>query len=979
MRIKLGCLLALLTVTALVPAQTQEPKPPAKADPFRLQVNGWAKDAALVREKKPVKDVKKGTLLDLADILKTKDNPITVFAGQVGVEEIQKNSTLRYVSIKPPKLDPKVNVELIREIEAGEVYNRVSKLDAKSTYQQKIKGKIVSSKGTAYSVRRNGDSAEILVAEGEVNVQLDGGSSSGLTIGPREKATVAQTLPSAPLPVTEADELKIRALLSLPIRTLRGYSDPIELRREDAEDIVTLNVRNAFMLVRDPNSKVSKSRPNTLFVSGKTLTLITAEGESVKFADAEFMGASRDGKVIVLFTPKDKLASYDEDGKLIAGLHESKPEHFSLAPHGAAAFWLGKPTEPDPASDSNAYIMCDPHTGYQRTIYPNFPPTSLEVVYRRGGQRALLLGKGEGGYFVINPFPSLLSFVTMETIQRTYLIEGPQKPHVSPGGDWVWMPVEGGKYKLVRVNDGQEFTVESKTVPRFIARSSLAQGTNEAVIVTGSDDQVFAIDPQAPNVRIPVTESEEAVATYQRSATSPNGELVTFRNPPTKTAYVADSQNLARDSDTYVGIGAKHQYEWIDPNEVWYEDELAGVPESIIITLGIKREGAVPGGPGTVSGSSESGIQELSLFGDFGVPFDEFNVTSIGEDGTVTAILKSYAMSGGQGSLKTGSMNIMELNGLPFARGKDGSIMVNGWGATGNNYRQVIAARAERDRQEQLTGKKDENWRLPDGLYDYRPLLWRPGKDYVQFPDDKVDYGFSPPVMLDDGRVFMSGILWNPNSKKDNFYLPADPPYAGDIEFRSTRTEALLGVARNGKKVFGKIGTSGNYELWLGSLGEGGEFAATTGTRLVSKDLNPDGNDSWDNRPVLSYLSIADDETIAWIERSTESATFYVKAKGRPVMRHDLGRKSILGLFAIDQELSIGYRMKDGSFTNAEGAAGFVYWRGQVIDLEDVLPKGYTYNQIRAVSRTGKISGSFFYEGKPRIAIIDLKQLLRDR
>jgi hypothetical protein len=964
----------LLTLGFAQPKKQEDPPP--RPDPYRLQVNGWAKDASIIREKKPVKEVKKGTYLSLADILTTKENVVTVFAGHVGVEEIQKNSKLRYVSIKPPKLDPKVNIELIREIESGEVYNRVSKLDGKSTYQQKIKGKIVSSKGTAFSVKRTGDTAEILVAEGEVNVQLEG-ATTGLSIGPRQKATVAQTLPSAPSPITEADELKIRALLSLPIRTLRGYSDPIELRREDAEDIVTLNVRNAFMLVRDPQSKVSKSRPNTIFVEGKALTWITAEGETVKFADAEFMGASRDGKVVVLFSAKDKLASYDEDGKLMAGLHDSKPSGFSLAPNGASTYWLGRRPDDKP-EDSSVYVLCDPFTGYQRIVGPNFPPKSLEVEYRRGGSRTFLIGSWERGYFVVNPFPALLPFVSIETIQRTYLLEAPNKPKVSPGGDWLYAVERNTRYKLTRVNDGADFSLESKTEPRFIARSGLAQGVSEALIITGADDEVYAVDPSAPTVRLALTESDELQAAYQQSATSPNGELITFRNARTKTAFVADSQNLARDSDTYVGIGSKNRCEWTEPNEVWYEDELLGVPESIIITLGVKREGAVPGGPGTSSGA-ENGITELDLVGDFGVPINEFNVTSIEDDGTVTAIVKSLGFGAGLGSTRSGVMNIMELNGLPFARGKDGSIMVNGYASTGNQYRQVIAAKAERDRLERMTGKKDDNWRLPEGLYDYRPLLWRPGKGYLQFPNDKIDYGFTPPVMLDDGRVFLGGLLWNPNSKKDNFYLPADPPYGGDIEFESTRTEALLGVSRSGKKVFGRIGASGTYELWLGSLGTGGELAATTGARLVSSGLTPGGEDSWDNRPQLAFLSLGDDETIAWIERSTASATLFVKAKTRAVERYDLGRKSILDLVAVDQELAVGYRMKDGSFTNAEGAAGFVYWRGQIIDLDEILPEGYTFNQIRAVSRTGKISGSFFFEGKPRIAIIDLKKLLRDR
>lgn len=969
--VKLFAAVALAaTFAAWAGAQKDKAPQEGKPDPYRLQVNRWAQDAKITREKKDLKEVKKGTYLDLADLLATKLNAIAVFAGKVGVQEIQKNSTLRYVSIKPPKLNPAEDFEFISDLLGGEIYNRVSILTAKSSFIQKIRGKIASSKGTAYSVREEGGAAEVLVAEGEVAVQLEGGGGE-LRIHAREKATINQTLPTAAIPVTEADEQKIRALLSLPILSLTGYSDPTVLTRKDAEDIVTLGVRNGFLKVTEPDNKVSRTRPNTLFVSAKSLTFITPDGESVDIKNAEFMGAAKDGSVLVAYITGEGLWSFDKDGKRMVKINDTKPQDFSLAPDGRVAFWLA-PSKEQTAIPSKDFMRGDPFTGYQRRIGSNFPPDSMEVEWRRGSQLPLLIGKSGSVYFIVNPAALSLPFISQDTIAQAFLISGSTKPGVSPQGEWVWFAMGGGKYHLARTFDGKEFDVTSKTDPRFVPSEKLGD-VSEGVVLTDANGQQYAVDPQAPSAQMPVP-TPQILEDYQTSATSPNGELVTFRNRPTRTAFVADSQNLARDSDTYVGIGSRYTCGWLDGNEVWYEDDFAGTPESIIITLGIKKLGALPSGPGTVSGDSESGLQDLTMLDDSGFPINEYNVSSIDDDGSVVAIVKfDEGMGGGMGSTRSNSISQLESFGLPFARGRNGSILVNGDALTGSKYKELKKAESERDAKERETGKKDPNWFPPDGLYDYRPVLWRPGKGLIQIPDDKVELDPSP-VILDDGKVFISGTLWDPDAKGDPHYLTAQPAYGGEIVFKSTSDDALVAVARNGKRLYARRNARGTYELWLSSTGDKGTLVADTGTRRADVNLVPGANQG--RGSTLFFASVAEDGTVCYVDLAS-SYQIHVIPPGGDTVQADLGKSALIHVYAINRDLCVGY----GAPTDPtqEGSGGFVCWKGNVISLNELLPAGWTFHMVRAVSRNGLISGSFFYNGEPRIAIFDLKKLLRGR
>lgn len=328
-------------------------------EPYRIRISRWADDASLTRDRKPVSQVKKGTKLELADLLKTgARNYVDVYCGALGLSRVHKNSSLKYVSFNPPLLTPNKDCEVTAEIK-GRILHRVGVLTEKSKYLSKSGIKSTASKGTAYSIEAEGDKYTVIVAEGKVEVSM-AGKSTVLAIAARQKAALSTTLPAQASPVTLSDESTIRDLLSLPIVTILGYGDPVELRRKDATRIVTLRVYNAVVVERDSEAKATW-RPRSIVVTEPTTFFSVDEAGTKRKIGVglKFLAVDPRGKIVLGSDSNNRIVAMKFDGTDKRVINDTPTEFISLAPD--ASRLLG--TQHVPGVNAGRYLVSIPFIG----------------------------------------------------------------------------------------------------------------------------------------------------------------------------------------------------------------------------------------------------------------------------------------------------------------------------------------------------------------------------------------------------------------------------------------------------------------------------------------------------------------------------------------------------------------------------------------------------------------------------------------
>ncbi|MBS1707149.1 MAG: hypothetical protein JSS65_00345 [Armatimonadetes bacterium] len=961
---RLAVAVAVFLGAVLVPAlvlwpqqKTSSTKPtaPAKESPedkFRLRVSKWATDAQLVRKKKEVKTVAKGDKLEIADLLGTKKKSVEVAVGALGLEVIQHDTKVRYTSVRPPQLNPVNDLEFVKEIEGGDVLQRVSLLTQKSRYTVKAFGKTATSKGTAYSVRQTaGNEVEVLVAEGEVGVQL-GDDGPSLTVGPRQKAVVNQTLPNGPVAVTQADELRIRQLLSIPIKTLRGYSDPIELRRSDAETIVTLNVRPALKVYEVKDVPGHESRPSSILLAADGFTYVDADGETHEFKGWTYLAAARNGRAFAAYKPGTGAATFDEKGKQVAVVTKEKPANFRITPDGARVFWMaiepllddnGKPV---PSKTQNVIHMADAKSGLGKPVNNFMGVTSFELVSRRGGQVSFLTAS-VGDTYVVYGTVGMQYAQTPATLQAEYPYSGKVPALISPAGEWVTASGGGPEYTLVRVADGKQFKVTSKAPLRFYSRKVGNTGGEQVVFIDANGVTKIADPANLALAVLFVSQEGMPLDLYNQSSTSPNGELVTYRQEKTGTAHVADSLDFARHSDTYVGIRRPYACEWVSGNEVWYKDGEKSDEEEIIITLGVKRPGAVPRGSGDNDDEQPAdAIRELTFYGK---PFiHEFNVGGVSSNGAVGGIAKGDGMDGFFAAAGSGVAVDIPDGRLVFDIGEDGTMSGNHMYGDG-----IFAARVR-----------------PGGVLDLAAC-------------QGIASAGANLRVLDDGSVFSSGKLWRPwatPDKKGN-----DGLFVGTVADKPVPGVEVLAMSGNGRYAGLKKRDDGQFDLVTGKLG--GQQFTVPGVVIsgVSRWVdNGSGGEELKNPPPGGMSEDA----------------LHINNQGQIVFAQTWPNKYRVSLYTPNEGVSVimssdkvGFPpdirgigpdgMVFGTFFPDEIQAGespeprgYVFYKGKRRLLSDYLPRNIVCSMVRRVNEKGLAVGEFKRGGKAIILVVDVKRLI---
>ncbi len=614
-RFSLG--LATGLALGLVAALGTPQKSPAKKN-NRVHVVQWAKDAKLSRKLtkaeadkiaksgkksdkkaisayKEVPGVKANTHLQVLDVLETQKQGVVLAGGTLFNQKYGPNTKVTFLRINPTEFDFTKPIDFQLLIEKGKGQFRAGTLAQPSKVRTMGHTLATAPKGTAYSLNIQGQQTTLVVAEGKVDIYPVSAPSKLVTVNPREKFiyTTGQPFPTQATPISMSDEREIRELLSLPTQNLVGYVGGRELRRPDAESIVTLNVRPAFRILAGNDVSQWPKRPNSVYPSASRFRYVNETGGE-KILDGEFLGASKDGKVWGVYRSGQGTLAISPTGKVLSTLSQGKLRSVQVAPNGSRIIAFGEEL------GQRGMILSYRPTGGPPTRVegPMGSSPDFEVIWRRGGARCFIVQKIQGKNVVYNPEASGNAI-------QPYFDADPFE--ISPGGDWLMSIAGPNRYYFTPLNTGQAappaLAVSSETKPLFLGAGTGPNDTESIAYTPLGTGKLFKKNPAEAGQGTPF-ESPRGVTpeTYHDSALSPNGELVTFLNGTTKTAYVADSADLSRDSDTYVGIIPPSAWEWVSGCEVWYEDMLEGVKDSIIITLGVKRRGGTGPQPRPPSG-----------------------------------------------------------------------------------------------------------------------------------------------------------------------------------------------------------------------------------------------------------------------------------------------------------------------------------------------------------------------------------------
>lgn len=564
--------------------------------------------------------MKAGVTLEVPDIIETKAQTVAVLGGELHYTKLAPNSKLRYITIKPTEFVRSKPATFYMAVEKGKAQFRVGILARSSFIRALAPMLATAAKGTAYSVAVDGQKTTLVVAEGKVDIYRESAPSTVVTVNPREKLvyTVGSPFPTQATPVDRADEKEIRELLSLPTQKLYGYLGGRELKRADAEDIVTLNVRPALRVLIGDESAKWPNRPNSIYPGVTSFRSIDDQGVEKRF-DGEFLAASKDGKVWVVYRSGQGTLALSNLNKVLTTLSREKLRSVHVAPNGSRVIAFG----PGPDASRAGMILSYSPTGGTpvKVEGPMGSAPDFQVIWRRGGSRGFIVQKLNGKNVVYN-----LSGGTSQESLQPYADADPFE--ISPAGDWIMSTAGQNRYYFIPLATEQEpqtgssaFAVQSDTKPMFLSGGAGPRDRENIAYTPIGIGQLFKKNPreagQGTSFSLPTGIAPD---TYHRSALSPNSELVTFLNPGTGTAYVADSADLSRDSDTYVGIIPPSTWEWVSGNEVWYEDHLDDQKDSIIITLGVRRPGVgglsnpstLPSSPAG-SGSGDSGTGSIKV------------------------------------------------------------------------------------------------------------------------------------------------------------------------------------------------------------------------------------------------------------------------------------------------------------------------------------------------------------------------------
>jgi hypothetical protein len=605
------------------------------ADPNanKVRILAWSKDAKLSRkltdkelqqikakrkpgDKKPLPTykalagVKAGALLEVPDIIETKKSQVDIKGGTLTFTRLAPNTVVKYTKIDPTRFEPTTPANLLLTVERGSALMRIGTMKQPSRVQIDAPKTITGAAGTAYSVTVKGQKTTLLVAEGQVQIASEITPDDIVVVGEREKlifdAATGDPFPTQAVPATNADEAQIRALLSLPVTGLNGYSYGRELKRGDAGDVIVTRVQPITRKVDSSSFSSYKPRwgtPDRVYLTGRSDFWTTDSSGSRRHAGSGLMfeAISPDGSFIIGSKANKGLWRVNWDGSGLKQISRLPLGEVRISPNGkrliAGSGWrleaISKwnPKKRDFVATgqkrwkiaNKSIVVLSTSGGKERTLIKNPPKGYGDPIWKRGGDRLIYrFSHWKGSFQYIDGDTSPPRVLVSGAATDSWF--GPGEWMVSPMGKWLSGSLSG-KATFIRLSDRKTFRHEAGEHPIILVGEKTAKLSSGDVVdienpAAGARPFDGSVDIEYPYPQLRSSRSNAPLIDG-----SLNGELITYYTSDF-LASVADSLNPAINTTTAAGVPQYTEVHWINGFRALYTN---GYENRVFVDYGVKK------------------------------------------------------------------------------------------------------------------------------------------------------------------------------------------------------------------------------------------------------------------------------------------------------------------------------------------------------------------------------------------------------
>lgn len=586
----------LLAASYAVLAQTRN-RPPATPPPTQTttvlpvnRVSLFPNGSRLVREAKALEGVRRNTALKVKDELSAAANAVEYIVANT--ETVRLRPRARVVLDSLPPETPSPNSEALTKIKVQE-----GTMLVRGSHAFRGAGRFVvetpmgvgtAARGTSFAVTYSDQGADILVAEGEVDITSATDPSQRLIVRHGQKAFVGSSInepfPTSPVALGPADFALFVELLSLP-----GSANGGDLQN----DIANADISEIFTKRWDPNGRwaansppapdsyddswepelrniVRFDRPAGTGAGTRFDGFAVVNQEGVRRALGEgfhLQALSPDGKTVYATSLEKGLWAFDFDGRAEPRQISPKPlVELDLSPDGTrlVACVGFKLVEGRPRALRHHWVVLEIASGKERTLeqaeplreegfdrsYDWFVRGRMVGAWFEGGKR-LIAHRGEDRNAV---------FIAGDGETPRVVLRG--RGYLAPmGGQWIYSPGFENETKrevtVVRVADGRSWTFEAA---KPVENSANAWTIGDRTIQVSLTHQIrLGAEPAF------VEAARRPEDTYPQipSAVSPDGRFIAYIETLSDRLIVADAKAPVRLFDTGIALPADVRLTWL--------------------------------------------------------------------------------------------------------------------------------------------------------------------------------------------------------------------------------------------------------------------------------------------------------------------------------------------------------------------------------------------------------------------------------
>lgn len=583
-----GLVLAFsLSTLPVAPAALQ-----GKAPVPNNRIKTWPNGSALTREEKQIENAARNTGLKDKDSLKASDTkPAEFILANRETFRVKEKSKVLLTKLPPEKITANEAYDINVNVTQGTMLVRGSKaFRGKSRFTIPVKDASVSFSinGTAFAVKNDGGSTEIIVAEGLIEATNDADPTQKIEIRHGQKAAFGGVFPFRARQITVEDLALYREILQLEASAAES-----DLRN----DIADADISELYTKRWDPNGRwmakpwivpqayddtfvpsllnvVRYARPQGSAQPEDKFFSVDETAKRVDFPDGWHMQAlTADGKTILATHPEKGLWAYDFAGVAPPQLVSAKPlQVLSVSPDGKRLVArVGYPVK-DRKYDNNSqtrgdviHIGIDGKNEYSLTRKePGSFAWFKTAHWFEGGKRLIAEFSGTDAHFIDGD---------SQALRAIYEGEG----DLAPLGRYIFargfQSTTDFEYIVTRTSDGKQWT--GRVNKPEIYPLGGKWGAEDSVYFVNKTQALRLSDP--PVVFTP-TALDNAIR-YKRPPLcfSPDGKFFAYVEVETQRLIIGDAKQPQRIFDTGVILYIETELTWLPVGDTIYYKSLAKI------------------------------------------------------------------------------------------------------------------------------------------------------------------------------------------------------------------------------------------------------------------------------------------------------------------------------------------------------------------------------------------------------------------